>query len=137
MENPFVGKKADTLNKKAIIALFHKKKPDHLCNDYWDEALLLNDRHFDSRFNSVMFQWSTARIGDEKCMVDLETVFREENKGKCMFYYLSIAQGDKEDGLKDLKAYIDETKTLKEKARASNTKVGRSLKVAEDVYNAV
>ena len=25
MENPFVGKRADVLNKKAIVALFHQR----------------------------------------------------------------------------------------------------------------
>lgn len=35
MENPYVGKKADVLNKKGIISLFHRKGEDNVALNYW------------------------------------------------------------------------------------------------------
>jgi hypothetical protein len=46
METPYIGKRADTLNKKAIVAFFRKRAEDAVI--LWKEALELNDRHFDA-----------------------------------------------------------------------------------------
>jgi serine/threonine protein kinase len=72
LEAPFIGKKSDSLNKKGIISLFHKKDTEQKACGYWQEALSLNDRHFDSKCNEVMYRWSTAKIGDHKMMAELE-----------------------------------------------------------------
>lgn len=46
MEQPFVGKKADVYNKRGIVALFRGKEGEAL--SMWQEARLIQDRHFDS-----------------------------------------------------------------------------------------
>ena len=71
MESPFVGKKADVYNKKGIVSLYHKKGADNEALAYWQEADLINDRHFDSKYNYIMFRWSTAKISDEVLMTEL------------------------------------------------------------------
>lgn len=77
-----MGKKADVLNKKGIISLFHRKGEDNVALNYWQEAELLNDRHFDSKCNFVMFRWSTAKITDEQMVGELdEFVFDVPHKG--------------------------------------------------------
>lgn len=91
MENPYVGKKADVLNKKGIISLFHRKGEDNVALNYWQEAELLNDRHFDSKCNFVMFRWSTAKITDEQMRAELaEFVFDVPHKGVLYNAFLLI-----------------------------------------------
>lgn len=91
MENPYVGKKADVLNKKGIISLFHRKGEDNVALNFWQEAELLNDRHFDSKCNFVMFRWATAKITDEQMMSELdEFVFDVPHKGILYKAYLLI-----------------------------------------------
>lgn len=57
-----MGKKADVMNKRGTIALFNKNEDEAMC--YWAEAKKLNEKHFDSTCNSVMYKWSTGRITD-------------------------------------------------------------------------
>ncbi len=89
METPFIGKKSDYLNKKGVISLFHKKNTEQEACSFWQEALKLNDRHFDSKCNEVMYRWSTAKIGDRQMMAELdEFVFQAEHKGETFKAYL-------------------------------------------------
>jgi hypothetical protein len=52
MENPFIGKRADVLNKKGIVSFFHKRQEEAV--NFWAEALQLSDRHFDAKTNLTM-----------------------------------------------------------------------------------
>ena len=72
MEYPFIGYKSDSLNKKGIISLFHKKDTEQKACSYWQEALSLNDRHYDSKCNEVMYRWATAKICDGKMTAELD-----------------------------------------------------------------
>lgn len=107
-----MGKKADSLNKKGIISIFHQQAAEQTACQHWQEALSLNDRHFDSKWNEVMYRWTTAKIGDQKMMSELEEfVFQAEHKGETLRAYCKIAQGDKEQGLQVLRDYVDRTRT--------------------------
>lgn len=44
MEHPFIGKRADVLNKKAVFALTKNLEGEAL--NYWEEALAMKDDHF-------------------------------------------------------------------------------------------
>ena len=55
MEQPFVGKKADVMNKRGTVALFDRNEEEAI--RYWQEAKILNNRHFDSTCNFVMKRW--------------------------------------------------------------------------------
>jgi hypothetical protein len=37
LENPFIGKRADVLNKKGIVAFFHKRQEEAI--NCWEAAL--------------------------------------------------------------------------------------------------
>lgn len=50
------------MNKRGTIALFNKNEDEAMC--FWAEAKKLNEKHFDSTCNSVMYKWSTGRITD-------------------------------------------------------------------------
>jgi len=60
METPFVGKKADVLNKKAIVSLFHRREEKEKRVELWTQAKWINDTHYDSTCNELMFYWSNA-----------------------------------------------------------------------------
>lgn len=80
METPFVGKKADVMNKRGTVALFNKNEDEAM--RYWSEAKSLNERHFDSTCNYVMYRWSTGRITDGQMMSELqEFAFDHGHKG--------------------------------------------------------
>lgn len=66
MDQPFIGKKADVFNKRGIVALFNKNEDEAL--HYWAQAKQLNDHHFDSICNLIMFRWSSGRITDSEMM---------------------------------------------------------------------
>ena len=90
MENPFIGKRADVLNKKGIVSLFHRKQYEHESNqvdpeECWMKALELSDRHFDSQFNLSMYRWSTGQISESQLTAELADFFSVPNKGKCLW----------------------------------------------------
>mgnify|MGYP003695028639 CR=1 FL=1 len=62
METPYVGHKADVLNKKGVVALYHNN--EELALRCWEEAQRSNDRHFDSKFNFCIQRWSAGNVGD-------------------------------------------------------------------------
>lgn len=98
MEMPIVGKKADVINKRGVIALFNKEEETAM--RYWCEARHVNIRHFDSTCNYVLYRWSTARIDDNKMMSELsEFVFDVPHKGQRLKACLLFAIGDTELGL--------------------------------------
>ena len=66
LETPFVGKKSDVLNKRGAVALFNKNESEAI--RYWHEAKQLNDSHFDSHANYIMFMWTTGKITDSAMM---------------------------------------------------------------------
>jgi hypothetical protein len=80
MEQPFVGKKTDVMNKRGTVALFNRNEEEAI--RYWQEAKILNNRHFDSTCNFVMYRWSTGFITDNEMMANLsEFVFDAPHKG--------------------------------------------------------
>jgi len=62
MEQPFLGKRADVLNKRGTVAIFNRNENEAI--RFWSEAKNLNERHFDSTCNYIMYMWSTGRITD-------------------------------------------------------------------------
>ena len=63
MEAPFVGKRADMLNKKAVVAFFHKRHDD--ARRLWEEALrCANEMHVDAQTNLTIYKWSLGQISD-------------------------------------------------------------------------
>ena len=85
METPFVGKKADVLNKQAIVALFHQRDVETKAIDLWTQAMQVQDTHFDSKCNEVMFRWSTAKIPDSVMFGELEErIFSVDHKGEVL-----------------------------------------------------
>jgi hypothetical protein len=66
LETPFVGKKADVLNKRGTVALFNRNEQEAI--RFWQEARQLNEAHFDSHANYGMFMWTTAKVTDSQMM---------------------------------------------------------------------
>jgi len=122
MEQPFVGKRADVMNKRGTVALFNRNEEEAMrC---WSEAKSINERHFDSTCNFVMYKWSTGRITDSEMMSELsEFVFDVGHKGKTLEAYLNLAIGNLEKGISLLKDYILETKKDILSTRIKNIKV--------------
>ena len=58
MEQPFVGKRADVCNKKAIMALC--KGDDESALKYWEEVLSMKESHFDATVNYLIYKWRTS-----------------------------------------------------------------------------
>ena len=44
-ECAYVGKRADLMNRRGIVALYNKQ--EEVAMNFWAEGLLINDRHFD------------------------------------------------------------------------------------------
>ena len=133
MENPFIGKRADVLNKKGIVSFFHKRQEEAV--SFWAEALNLSDRHFDAKTNLSMQQWSTGQISDDRLLQELESfVFEDANKGMSLYGFLLIAQGEREQGIRELRKYLEQMKLSIEKEKAEtrilNLKKQEYIKVA-------
>ena len=62
MEQPFIGKRADVLNKQGVVAFFNKKT--ELAVSLWEQAIKLSEGHFDALTNYSMFLWPTGQISD-------------------------------------------------------------------------
>lgn len=69
MNEPFVGKSLDVLNKRALASFLTEDEAQ--AEKLWKQALLENPRHFDSQVNYALFQWKTARIDDEELIKSL------------------------------------------------------------------
>lgn len=47
MESPFIGKRADMLNKKAVVAFYHRRHEE--ARKLWEDAIrCANDMHMDA-----------------------------------------------------------------------------------------
>ncbi len=93
MDFAYVGKRADLMNRRGILALYNKDE-DRAMN-FWAEGLHINDRHFDCKLNFVLHRWSTAKINDQQMLRELEQfVLNIPYKGKLLRAALSIAMGD-------------------------------------------
>lgn len=62
MELPVIGKRVDVCNKKAVMAL--SRLEDDLALKYWEEALSMNEDHFDTQVNYLVYKWREANISD-------------------------------------------------------------------------
>lgn len=58
MEQPFIGKRADVLNKQGVVAFFNKRTEEAV--SLWNQAIQLSEQHFDAHTNHSMFLWSTG-----------------------------------------------------------------------------
>ena len=99
----------------------------------------VQDTHFDSKCNQVMFRWSTAKIPDSTMFAELEErIFDVAHKGQTLKAYLEIATGERERGLQSLHAYITGFKKEKaNKGKVIDIKSEKSLKTAEQVEQMV
>lgn len=97
MEQPFVGRKADVMNKRGTVALFNKKEEEAL--EFWAQAKLLQENHFDSTCNFIMYRWSSGRITDAEMMTELEDqAFGHGPKGQLLRAFLNLAIGNLQIG---------------------------------------
>lgn len=91
---------------------------------FWSEAKNLNERHFDSTCNYVMYRWSTGRITDSEMMIELsEFIFDVSHKGQCLEAYLNLAVGNLDKGYQILNDYITSTRKDLLTTRTKNVKV--------------
>lgn len=128
MENPFIGKRADVYNKRGIVALFRDQ--ERLAEHWWDQALHLSDRHFDSQCNSRIHRWTNGSISDATLMAEMESyVFTVPGKGETLRAYLLIAMGWREEGMEELTQFIANNEAgLKLETRLQNLKKNKVLK---------
>lgn len=134
LETPFVGKKADVLNKRGTVALFNRNEQEAI--RFWQEARQLNEAHFDSHANYGMFMWTTAKVTDSQMMQSLaDFVFQVPHKGQLLEACLNFAIGEPRTGSKLLTDYLVKAKS--EAARIKNKKVWRVLDQATKLQQAV
>lgn len=69
MELPVIGKRADVCNKKAIMALSRGDEDQAL--KLWEEALAMNDEHFDTLINYLIYKWKNAQITDDELIKEM------------------------------------------------------------------
>jgi len=97
MELPVIGKRADTCNKKAIMALSRGEEDQAL--NLWEEALNMNDEHFDTLTNYLIYKWKNAQITDDEIITEMsKDIFEEKDIGQGVKGLILIASGDKERG---------------------------------------
>jgi hypothetical protein len=89
-----------------------------------------------------MQQWATGEISDDKLLSELDKfVFKDPNKGQSLLAFLLIAQGEREQGVKELRSYIEAMKLSIEREKADtrivNLKKQENIRVAEKVFQAV
>jgi serine/threonine protein kinase len=105
MEKPFVGKKADMLNKRACVAFFNKEFEK--AQKLWSEAVNNSDQHFYSCFNMGMKQFLNAEITSDQLLADFsDDVFEHQQKGEFVKAILQVANGKRVEGSQLLDNYI-------------------------------
>ena len=120
MENPFMGKRADVLNKRGIVSLFHGGKEGDALH-YWAEAQKLKDRHYDSRWNYCMHRWSSGVISDDELKQELAGyVFAAKDKGEVAKACMLVALGERSEGRKLLNEYLEQTEKTTSNLREIN-----------------
>lgn len=130
MQDPTVGKREDVKNKRGITALFNRNEDEAMRQ--WCLARNINQRHFDSICNYVLYRWSTAKIDEQQMTEELTPfVFTNPNKGRCLKAYLKLAVGDHDQGMRGLREYIDQTKAKLASMRVINEKYQSQLEKAE------
>ena len=137
MENPFIGKRADVYNKRGIVALFSNQ--EQLAQHWWNQALELSDKHFDSQCNYSMHRWNNGSTSDAQLLAEMEEfVFTVEGKGETMRAYLLIAMGWREEGMEMLSQFIAKNEaSLKLETRLQNLKKNKVLKQAQNVFDVI
>ena len=136
MEQPFFGKKADVMNKRGTVALFNRDTETAMA--YWEQAKRLNDKHFDSTCNFVMYEWSTGRITDSQMMDQLsEFVFAARHKGETLEACLNIAIGNTQKGVSALESYISRTRQELQSTHIKKSKELHSVESAERMLAAI
>lgn len=92
MEVPFVGKRADMLNKKALVAYF--KGSTEQAGQYWSKAINSSNQHFYSCFNMGVKQFWNGEVSGKALIADFsDDVFEHREKGPIVRAMLLIATG--------------------------------------------
>jgi len=66
MGQPYIGKQADMLNKRAIASLLKGNQEE--AEDFWEEGIDLNPSHFDLKVNYELYRWKYALISDDQLL---------------------------------------------------------------------
>lgn len=108
MEIPFVGKRADMLNKKALVAYFKGSADDQQqAGEFWSKAINSSNQHFYSCFNMGMKSFWNGEVSGGQLRADFsDDVFEHSTKGPIVQAMLLIATGHRLDGSKMLDEYI-------------------------------
>ena len=64
MQEPFEGKMIDVKNKRAVAGFMNNKLEEVNAHKLWEEALSVNNEHFDSLINFNLYLWQNALISD-------------------------------------------------------------------------
>ena len=81
MELPVIGKRVDVCNKKAVMAL--TRHEDDVALKCWEEALSMNEVHFDTQYNYLIYKWKEANISDDELLEELgKEIFSVKNEGQ-------------------------------------------------------
>jgi len=105
MEFPFVGKRADMLNKNACVSYFNGKV--ELATEQWLQAVNSNNMHYYSCFNLGMKRFRYGEVSQGMMRAELgDDVFIHPTKGTLAEAYTLIATGHRRSGLEMLQNFI-------------------------------
>lgn len=99
MEEPFIGKRADVANKKAVFLLCRGEEEAAL--RLWEEGLSMKENHFNITTNFILYKWRSAQFTDEDVVEEMKRHVNASNTTKSIGIdgLINIAIGDKNEGL--------------------------------------
>jgi len=116
MESPFIGKRADSYNKKALVAYFNGK--DEVAEELWNKAINTSNSHFYSCFNLGMKQFHGGEVSAGRLRADFsDDVFEHRMKGSLLKATMLVSTGHRHEGEAILDEYIAEVEAAKKKTR--------------------
>lgn len=122
MEVPFVGKRADVLNKQACVAYFSSARTDQ-ATALWHKALQANNQHFYSCFNLGIKMFLHAEASAGTLIADFgDDVFCHSVKGAITEAVFKLAVGLRSEGLRIMTEYIESIDQKRLKRRGINSK---------------
>jgi hypothetical protein len=103
MQEPFIGKRADVLNKKAVFLMCRGEEESAL--RLWEEGLSMKDSHFDISTNFILYKWKSAQFTDEDVVEEMKRNVIAANTEKSIGLdgLINIAIGEKNEGMSIIK----------------------------------
>lgn len=113
--NPFVGKKADVLNKVACVKYFNfeakRETVIEEAENLWKKAIMSYNQHYYSCFNLGMSKFLRGEFDIDQLIADFnDDVFINKSQGNFTEACLLLAAGKRSEGVESLKNYIDSFK---------------------------